>query len=106
INEKTERIDVNGKPIYAQKSLEVDFVATKGNQKIYLQSALAMESDDGTTVTEPLEQNTQNSEEGEGENQEPATHEEETAGSSIKDDYDYEVDYLSTISDLISNLMN
>lgn len=32
--------------------------------------------------------------------------EEETAGSSIKSDYDYEVDYLSTISDLISNLMN
>ncbi len=33
-------------------------------------------------------------------------HEEETAGSSIKNDYDYEVDYLSTISDLIGNLMN
>ena len=32
--------------------------------------------------------------------------EEETAGSSIKNNYDYEVDYLSTISDLISNLMN
>ena len=25
---------------------------------------------------------------------------------AVKDDYDYEVDYLSTISDLISNLMN
>lgn len=33
-------------------------------------------------------------------------HEEETAGSAIKNDYDYEVDYLSTISDLIGNLMN
>ncbi len=33
-------------------------------------------------------------------------HEEETAGSSIKNDYDYEVDYLSTISDLIGNLMD
>ena len=32
--------------------------------------------------------------------------EKETAGSTIKDNYDYEVDYLSTISDLISNLMN
>ncbi|SDB29861.1 hypothetical protein SAMN02910298_01466 [Pseudobutyrivibrio sp. YE44] len=32
--------------------------------------------------------------------------EEETAGSAIKNDYDYEVDYLSTISDLISNLMD
>ncbi len=32
--------------------------------------------------------------------------EEETAGSAIKNDYDYEVDYLSTISDLIGNLMD
>ena len=46
INEKSERLDVNGKFIYVQKSLEVDFVATKGNQKIYLQSALSMESDE------------------------------------------------------------
>lgn len=67
---------------------------------------LEMESEDGTTVREPLEQNTQNPEEGQQENQQAPTHEEETAGSSIKDDYDYEVDYLSTISDLISNLMN
>ncbi len=42
ISEKTEKIDVNGKPIYSQKALEVDFVATKGNQKFYLQSALSM----------------------------------------------------------------
>ncbi len=42
ISEKTERIDVNGKHIYAQKALEVDFVATKGNQKFYIQSALSM----------------------------------------------------------------
>lgn len=67
---------------------------------------LEMESEDGTTVREPLEQNTQNPEEDQQENQQAPTHEEETAGSSIKDDYDYEVDYLSTISDLISNLMN
>ncbi len=67
---------------------------------------LEMESEDGTTMREPLEQNTQNPEEDQQENQQPSTHEEETAGSSIKDDYDYEVDYLSTISDLISNLMN
>ena len=32
--------------------------------------------------------------------------EKESAGSTLKDNYDYEVDYLSTISDLISNLMN
>ncbi len=46
INEKTNRIDVNGKPIYAKKSLEVDFVATRGNQKFYIQSALSMESEE------------------------------------------------------------
>ncbi len=43
VSEKTERIDVNGKPIYAQKALEVDFVATKGSQKFYIQSALLMD---------------------------------------------------------------
>jgi len=42
INERSDRIDVNGKPIYSQKSLEVDFVATLGNRKYYLQSALSM----------------------------------------------------------------
>lgn len=46
INEKTDRIDVNGKPIYAKKALEVDFIATKGNQKFYIQSALSMESEE------------------------------------------------------------
>ncbi len=44
LNEKTDRIDVHGKPIYARKALEVDFVATKGSQKLYIQSALSMES--------------------------------------------------------------
>lgn len=42
VNEKTDRIDVNGKNIYAEKSLEVDFIAIRGNQKIYIQSALSM----------------------------------------------------------------
>jgi len=46
INERTERIDVNGKNIYAQKALEVDFIATKGAQKLYIQSALSMEEKD------------------------------------------------------------
>lgn len=46
INEKTDRIDVNGKPIYAKKALEVDFIATKGDQKFYIQSALSMESEE------------------------------------------------------------
>ena len=49
INEKTDRIDVNGKPIYAKKALEVDFIATKGNQKFYIQSALSMESEEKQT---------------------------------------------------------
>lgn len=49
INEKTDRIDVNGKPIYAKKALEVDFIATKGDQKFYIQSALSMESEEKKT---------------------------------------------------------
>lgn len=44
VSEKTDRIDVNGRPIYAQKALEVDFIATKGSRKFYIQSALSMES--------------------------------------------------------------
>ncbi len=44
VSEKTDRVDVNGKNIYVQKALEVDFVATKGSQKFYIQSALSMES--------------------------------------------------------------
>ena len=42
VREKTERKDRNGKEIYAQKALEVDFVATSGSRKIYLQSALSI----------------------------------------------------------------
>ena len=44
VSEKTNRLDVNGKSIYAQKSLEVDFIATLGSQKFYIQSALAINS--------------------------------------------------------------
>ncbi len=44
ISEKTDRKDINGKNIYAQKSLEVDFIATLGNRKYYIQSALSLES--------------------------------------------------------------
>ena len=44
VSDKTDRTDKNGKPIYAQKSLEVDFVASKGSRKFYIQSALSMES--------------------------------------------------------------
>ncbi|WP_253676081.1 ATP-binding protein [Treponema sp. OMZ 305] len=44
VNEKTEKRDVNGKNIYAQKQLEVDFVASSGSQKFYIQSVLNMDS--------------------------------------------------------------
>ena len=40
INEMTDKIDSNGKKIYKKKSLEVDFIANKGNQKYYIQSCL------------------------------------------------------------------
>ena len=68
---------------------------------------LALESESGTTSADASSQ--QDTEENTEETEESETSEgaeEETAGSSIKDDYDYEVDYLSTVSDLISNLMN
>ena len=42
INEKTARIDRNGKAIYRKAALEVDFIATLGDQKFYVQSALDM----------------------------------------------------------------
>ena len=42
IREKTDRRDLNGKPVYAQKMLEVDFVASKGSSKYYIQSALSL----------------------------------------------------------------
>ena len=42
ISEDTGRTDRNGHAIYGTKSLEVDFVATLGSRKYYVQSALAM----------------------------------------------------------------
>ena len=39
-------IYINGKKIYKQKSLEVDFIATKGNQKYYIQSCLNMNDEE------------------------------------------------------------
>lgn len=42
IRESTDRKDKNGKIIYASKSLEVDFIATKGDKKYYIQSALSI----------------------------------------------------------------
>lgn len=46
INEKTNRLDKNGKYIYAQKNLEVDFIASKGDEKLYIQSVLNIDSID------------------------------------------------------------
>ncbi len=42
IYEKTGKKDKNNHDIYAPKSLEVDFIASKGSQKYYIQSALQM----------------------------------------------------------------
>ena len=41
-NEKTDRLNKNGKPIYVEKTYEVDFVATKGSEKYYIQSAYSI----------------------------------------------------------------
>ena len=40
INEKTEKLGINNKPIYKKKALEVDFIATKKDEKYYIQSCL------------------------------------------------------------------
>lgn len=47
-SEKTGRTDVNGHSIYTRKTLEVDFVATLGSRKYYVQSALALMDQDKT----------------------------------------------------------
>lgn len=44
ITEDTGRTDKNGHAIYAPKSLEVDFIATLGSKKYYIQSALSMDT--------------------------------------------------------------
>ena len=43
ISEKSDRKNSDGKVIYDRKKLEVDFIATKGNLKYYIQSALSMD---------------------------------------------------------------
>lgn len=40
--ESTGQKNKNGKTIYASKELEVDFIASNGDQKLYIQSALTM----------------------------------------------------------------
>lgn len=44
VSEDTGRKDKNGHAIYASKSLEVDFIATMGSRKYYVQSALSIDS--------------------------------------------------------------
>lgn len=67
--------------------------------------AMESENDSGTSSTTTENENTGEATTG-SEGTTTNEPEVETAGSSIKNDYDYEVDYLSTISDLISNLMD
>ena len=43
INEPTNKKDKNGKIIYQKKEYEVDFIATKGAKKYYIQSALTID---------------------------------------------------------------
>lgn len=49
IYEATDRIDQNGKKIYANKKLEVDFIARLGEKKYYIQSCLNINSQDVVT---------------------------------------------------------
>lgn len=46
VNNPTNRKDKNGKIIYEKKEYEVDFIATKGLKKYYIQSALSIDSID------------------------------------------------------------
>ena len=42
VNVRTDRKDVNGRPIYEKRHLEIDFVASKAANRFYIQSALSM----------------------------------------------------------------
>lgn len=44
ISENSGKKDLNGHAIYIPKSLEVDFIATSGSRKYYVQSALSLDS--------------------------------------------------------------
>ena len=44
VKEKSDRLDKNGKPIYDDKDLEVDFVASEGGKRVYIQTALSIGS--------------------------------------------------------------
>lgn len=46
VNEPSDRLDKNGKIIYEQKQLEIDFVASKFNKTYYIQCALSINDED------------------------------------------------------------
>ncbi|MBQ4254727.1 MAG: DUF4143 domain-containing protein, partial [Bacilli bacterium] len=46
VNEPTDKKDKNGKPLYTQKALEVDFVANKGDKTLYIQVALEIKNEE------------------------------------------------------------
>ena len=46
VNEPTDKLDKNGKSVYIQKTLEVDFVANKGDKTLYIQVALEIKNEE------------------------------------------------------------
>lgn len=44
VNEPTKKKDLNVKTVYERKDYEVDFLASLGNEKYYIQSAYSMDS--------------------------------------------------------------
>jgi len=54
VSVETDRKDKNNKKIYEPKNLEVDFIANKGDQKLYIQSALSLSSDKKSTASTGL----------------------------------------------------
>lgn len=46
VNEPSDRLDKNGKIIFEQKQLEIDFVASKFNKTYYIQCALSINDED------------------------------------------------------------
>ena len=42
VNERTDRVDVNGRSCYSKKHLEVDFIANSGDRRYYIQSVLSI----------------------------------------------------------------
>lgn len=44
VKEISDRLDKNGNPIYDDRDLEVDFVASKGGRRVYIQTALSIDN--------------------------------------------------------------